>query len=109
MNKIDILKMAFEKAENAQEAMSVARQMAAFLNEGEPIKTAKLILEPPPREGRIKRRAWTENDIETLIKFMRQGKSLPEIAMLMKRSHKSVHMAIYKLSSGRPLGKPKAA
>jgi hypothetical protein len=109
MNKIDILKMAFEKAESAQEAMSVARQMAAFINEGQPIKTAKLILEPPPRENFIKRRAWTNDEINTLVEFMRQGKNTRQIAVLMKRSKQSIRLAVYKLYTGRQLGKKKAA
>lgn len=109
MNKIEILKMAFEKAENAQEAMSVARQMAAFLSEGQPIKTAKLILEPPPCEEPTKRRIWTNDEIDTLIELMRQGKKPHQIAVLMKRTKQSISVAMYKLGTGRQLGRHKAA
>ena len=109
MNKIEILKLAFEKSESAQEAMSVARQMAAFINESQSIKTDKLILEPPPREQFIKRRAWTDEDISTLVEFMRQGKNTRQIAVLMKRSKQAIRLAVYKLYTGRQLGKNKAA
>ena len=38
MNKLEILRMAFDKAKDPQEAMILARQMADFINDGQPVQ-----------------------------------------------------------------------
>ena len=110
MNKIEILKLAFEKAKDPQEAMSLAHQMAAFVSDTPMvIGVEKLNLHQPIPIKNEKRRWWTDKEIEMLRALMEQGRSIAEISIIMKRSAPSIDKAIYKLGTGRQLGKLKVA
>lgn len=110
MNKIEILKLAFEKAKDPQEAMNLARQMVAFVSDTPMvIEVEKLNLHQPMPIKNEKRRHWSDKEIETLRDLMEQGRSVAEISIIMKRSASSIDKAIYKLGTGRHLGKRKAA
>lgn len=108
MNKIEILKLAFEKSESAQEAMLLARQMAAFIGDTPVVfEQQKLILQQPKQK--MRRKLWSNAEIETLRDLMEQGRTIAEIAIIMARSAPSIDKAIYKLGTGRQLGKNKVA
>ena len=108
MNKIEILKLAFEKSESAQEAMLLARQMVAFISDAPVVfDQQKLILQQPKQK--FCRKMWSNAEIETLRDLMEQGRTIAEISIIMKRSAPSIDKAVYKLGSGRQLGKQKAA
>lgn len=110
MNKIEILKLAFEKAKDAQEAMNLAHQMVAFVSDMPMmVEVEKLNLHQPIGIKHEKRRYWSDKEIEMLRAFMEKGRSIAEISIIMKRSAASIDKAIYKLGTGRPLGKRKAA
>jgi hypothetical protein len=110
MNKIEILKLAFEKAKDAQEAMNLAHQMVAFVSDMPMmVEVEKLNLHQPIGIKHEKRRHWSDKEIELLRALMEQGRSIAEISIIMKRSAPSIDKAVYKLGSGRQLGKHKAA
>jgi hypothetical protein len=109
MNKIEILKLAFEKAKDPQEAMNLARQMAAFISAPIVAEVEKLNIHHPMPIKNEKRRHWSDKEIETLRALMEQGRSIAEISIIMKRSAPSIDKAIYKLATRRQLGKKKAA
>jgi len=110
MNKIEILKLAFEKAKDAQEAMNLAHQMVAFVSDMPMmVEVEKLNLHQPIGIKHEKRRHWSDKEIEMLRALMEQGRSIAEISIIMKRSAPSIDKAIYKLGTGRHLGKRKAA
>ena len=110
MNKIEILKLAFEKAKDAQEAMNLAHQMVAFVSDMPMmVDVEKLNLHQPIGIKHEKRRHWSDKEIELLRALMEQGRSIAEISIIMKRSAPSIDKAVYKLGSGRQLGKHKAA
>jgi hypothetical protein len=110
MNKIEILKLAFEKAKDAQEAMNLAHQMVAFVSDMPMmVEVEKLNLHQPIGIKHEKRRHWSDKEIEMLRALMEQGRTIAEISIIMKRSATSIDKAVYKLGSGRQLGKNKAA
>lgn len=106
MNKLEILRMAFDKAKDPQEAMSLARQMAAFIGEGQPIQGAMILEAPRPKNNR---KPWSKADIELLVTSISVGKSVSEIAKELHRTTNSVEVAMYKLATNRELGPRKKA
>lgn len=110
MNKLEILRMAFDKAKDPQEAMKLAHQMVAFMSDMPMmVEVEKLNLHQPIGIKHEKRRHWSDKEIELLRALMEQGRSIAEISIIMKRSAPSIDKAIYKLGTGRTLGKRKAA
>lgn len=106
MNKLEILRMAFDKAKDPQEAMTLARQMAEFINDGQPVQQTMVLESPKPNN---KRRLWSRAEITKLLRLLVHDKSPEDIAKELGRSIKSVEMAMYKLKTHRQLGPRKKA
>jgi hypothetical protein len=98
MNKMEILKMAFEKASDPKEAIALAKEMAAFLGEREAQKPDLL----PVLVARKKQRPkfWGAEEIELLKVLNKRGKTVSEISKILGRSIGSIEMANYRLNSG---------
>ena len=97
MTREEILKLAAGKAGTAQEVMALAREMVAFIEGDEtqaPVQS---------RQGM----PWRDDEITLLVKLRDDGLADHEIAAMLGRNTQSIRTALYKLDSGRPLGKPK--
>ena len=105
MNKLEILRMAFDKAKDPQEAMILARQMAEF-NDGQPVQQTMVLESPKPKNNR---KPWSKADIKMMLDLMAKNKSVFEIAKELHRTVKSVEVAMYKLATHRELGPRKKA
>jgi len=98
MNKMEILKMAFDKASTPKEAITLAKEMVAFLGERE---TQKIELLPAPITQKKQRpKYWQEQEIELLKTLNKRGKTVSEVAEILGRSIGSIEMANYRLNSG---------
>ncbi len=106
MNKLEILRMAFDKAKDPQEAMILARQMAEFINDGQPVQQTMVLESPKPKNNR---KPWSKADIKMMLDLMEKNKSVFEIAKELHRTVKSVEVAMYKLATHRDLGPRKKA
>lgn len=106
MNKLEILRMAFDKAKDPQEAMTLARQMAEFINDGQPVQQTMVLKSPKPKNNR---KPWSKADIKMMLDLMERNKSVFEIAKELHRTVKSVEVAMYKLATHRELGPRKKA
>jgi predicted amidophosphoribosyltransferase len=106
MNKMEILKMAFEKASDPKEAIALAKEMAAFLGEREAQKPD--LLPVPIVQKKQRRQFWQAAEIERLAVLNKRGKSVEEIAKIMGRSEGSIRLALYRVNFGDKIGTPKA-
>ena len=99
MNKMEILKMAFDKASTPKEAITLAKEMVAFLGERE---IQKIELLPAPITQKKQRpKYWQEQEIELLKTLNKRGKTVSEVAEILGRSIGSIEMANYRLNSGK--------
>ena len=101
MTREEILRLAAGKAGTAQEVMALAREMMAFIEGGE--TTRALPAPAMSRQGM----PWKDDEITLLVKLRQDGLADHEIAAMLGRNTQSIRTALYKLDSGRPLGKPK--
>jgi hypothetical protein len=104
MNKSEILKLALDKATSPQEAMALARDMAAFLGD-EPAPALPLLPAPIAANGR---RAWYAENIAELIDLYTGGKTPAEIAQILGRTTKAIHIALDRIERGVPFGTRRA-
>lgn len=104
MNKSEILKLALDKASSPQEAMALARDMAAFLADDaaapEPPRWPALPAPTAPNG----RRAWYEANIGELVDLYTSGKTPAEIAKALGRTTKAVQVALDRIQRGAPFG-----
>jgi hypothetical protein len=108
MNKSEILKLALDKATSPQEAMALARDMAAFLgDEPAPAPAPALPLLPAPIAANG-RRAWYAENIAELIDLYTGGKTPAEIAQILGRTTKAIHIALDRIERGVPFGTRRA-
>lgn len=106
MDKMEILKLAFEKAENGKEAMELARDMEAFINGVNPVP--KWVTESqksdffgtPVEMPQNKRQAWTQQDLLNLNNLIVQHYALDEMPAILGRSRGSIKTAIHRLKKG---------
>jgi hypothetical protein len=110
MNKSEILKLALDKASSPQEAMALARDMAAFLGD-EPAPALPLLPAPeaPRRPYTFKpapngRTSWTETDVAQLVDLYTSGKDAEQIAEIIGRTPKAVDVALSLLRNNTPFG-----
>ena len=106
MNKSEILKLALDKATSPQEAMALARDMAALLGD-EPAPAPALPLLPAPIAANG-RRAWYAENIAELIDLYTGGKTPAEIAQILGRTTKAIHIALDRIERGVPFGTRRA-
>jgi hypothetical protein len=119
MNKSEILKLALDKATSPQEAMALARDMAAFLgDEPAPAPALPLLPAPAPAPAPLVRRrrpytfkpapngrtSWTEADVTELMDLYTSGKKMDAIAEIIGRSPKAVRNAISVIRNNKPFG-----
>jgi hypothetical protein len=121
MNKSEILKLALDKATSPQEAMALARDMAAFLGDEPapaPAPAPALPLLPAPAPAPLVRRrrpytfkpapngrtSWTEADVTELMDLYTSGKKMDAIAEIIGRSPKAVRNAISVIRNNKPFG-----
>ncbi len=95
MNKIEILKMAFEKSADAKEALAIAREIEEFLGE-QPMQ--------PMQPNNPKKKFWTKSEIEQLYGYYILELSIEEIAKYLGRSFNSVKAAIGRIDRGDKIG-----
>jgi acyl-homoserine lactone acylase PvdQ len=106
MDKVEILKMAFEKAETAKEAMELAREMEAFINGVNPVP--KWVTESqesdffgtPVEMPRYKRKPWTQQDLLSLNNLIVQNYALDDMPAILGRSRDAIKTAINRLKTG---------
>jgi len=108
MDRMEILKLAFSKANNGREALELAREMEAFINGSPPAprwvaETITAMSEPqiqaPARPANY-RRSWTPEELARLLQLMQEGKTIVQICEIMGRSHNSIETAIDRLNRG---------
>lgn len=92
MNKIEILKMAFEKSSDAKEAMAIAKEIEDFLGKNQ------------TQSDRPKKKLWTKPEIEELYGYYILELSVEEIAQNLGRSVNSVEAAIKRIERGERIG-----
>lgn len=95
MNRSEIIKMAFEKSSDAQEALAVAREIEAFLGEH------------PEQLGKPKKKFWLSEEIEKLHSLYLEGFSIDVIAERLGRSINSTEAAIKRLDRNERIGRQK--
>lgn len=106
MNKSEILKLALDKASSPQEAMALARDMAAFL--GDEPALPPLPAPAPAPVALNGRRAWYAENIAELIDLYTGGKTPAEIAQILGRTTKAIHIALDRIERGVPFGTRRA-
>ena len=106
MDKVEILKMAFEKAETAKEAMELAREMEAFINGVNLVP--KWVTESqgddffgtPVEMPRYKRQPWKRQDLINLNNLIVQNYALDDMPLILGRSRDAIKTAINRLKKG---------
>lgn len=117
MNRGEILKLALEHTSNSVDALSLAKAMIEFLEEGEkkaspsilpkPLKSSSSKLEEGKiraKQWRVKmkekvgpasrnRLPWTKEDLTILMKALRDKKPIINTARELKRTYGSVYYA----------------
>jgi hypothetical protein len=107
MNKMEILKMAFDKASTPKEAITLAKEMVAFLGEREIQKIELLPAPKPVDRAANSRKYWANKEIEALIDMTADNRPLAEIASALRRTESSCKSAIRRINLGIPMGRPK--
>jgi hypothetical protein len=106
MNKMEILRLAFEKTAKPEDAMRLAREMVDFVSEHRlndvPELAPKLVSYP-----RNSKKYWSDKDIEAVIDMTIEKRPLSEIAAALKRTEASCKAAIRRINLGIPMGKLK--
>ncbi len=106
MNRMDILRLAFEKTVKPEDAMRLARDMADFVsNYG--VKEVPVFAPKPVYRAANSRKYWTDKEIETIIDMKTANRSLADIASALRRTESSCKAAIRRINLGIPVGKPK--
>jgi hypothetical protein len=111
MDKMEILKLAFEKSTDGKEAMQLAREIEAFLAPAKPTLPVQNTLplwvrhSPPPEQPaahkpKHNRQPWKVEQLAQLDDLLKAGKTPAQIAVQLSRSEKAVLSAIYRVKTG---------
>ena len=108
MDRMEILKLAFSKANNGREALELAREMEAFIKGSPPAprwvaETITAMSDPQPKvtaKPANYRRSWTADELARLLKLIQEGKTISQMAEIMGRSHNSIDTALDRLCRG---------
>lgn len=92
MNRLEIIKMVFEKSSDAKEALEIAKEIEAFIGEN------------PKQSNKPKKKFWTKTEIEQLHGYYILELSIEEIAKNLGRSFNSVEAAIKRIDRGDRIG-----
>lgn len=106
MNRMDILRLAFDKSAKPEDAMRLAREMADFVS-SYGVKEVPVFAAEPVYHATNSRKYWTDKEIETVIDMIGGNRSLSEIASALRRTESSCKAAIRRINLGCPIGKPK--
>lgn len=104
MNKMEILRLAFEKTAKPEDAMRLAREMVDFVSE----HGLNVVVELAPKlvsYPRNSKKYWSDKDIEVVIDMTIEKRPLSEIAAALKRTEASCKAAIRRINLGIPMGK----
>jgi len=106
MNRMDILRLAFEKTVKPEDALRLAREMADFVcSYG--VKEVPEFAPKPVDRAANSRKYWTDEEIETIIDMKTANRPLTEIASALRRTESSCKAAIRRINLGIPMGRPK--
>ena len=109
MDKMEILKLAFEKSTDGKEALALAREIEAFIKNENPlpkiiketIKDIHAIADQPKKvKAHNHRHPWDSAAILHLCQLLNNDRTPSEIAQMMGRSEKSILSAIYRVNQG---------
>lgn len=106
MNRMDILRLAFEKSAKPEDAMRLAREMADFVS-SYGVKEIPEFAPEPVYHAANSRKYWTDKEIEAVIDMTTANRPLVEIASALRRTESSCKAAIRRINLGCPIGKPK--
>jgi hypothetical protein len=106
MNKMDILRLAFEKTAKPEDAMRLAREMVDFVSSYGVNKVPEFAPKPVDRAANS-RKYWANKEIEALIDMTADNRPLAEIASALRRTESSCKSAIRRINLGIPMGRPK--
>jgi DNA-binding NarL/FixJ family response regulator len=117
MDKMEILKLAFEKSADGKEAMQLAREIEAFLAPTKAIPPVQNALplwvqhSPPPEQPAAhkpghNRKPWLVEELTKMDDLLKAGKTPAQIALQLSRSEKAVLSAIYRVKTGEYFGGP---
>lgn len=106
MNRMDILRLAFEKTSKPEDAMRLAREMADFVS-SDGAKEVPQYMPTPVYHAANSRKYWTDKEIEAVIDMTAANRPLSEIASALRRTESSCKAAIRRINLGCPIGKPK--
>ena len=88
MDRMEILRLALASTKDPREALTLAREMADFVNSGEtPTQVQRDI---NPHAIIFPRRLWTDEDRLEVAAMLDAGKGLIEISAAINRSPKSI-------------------
>jgi hypothetical protein len=126
MKREDILKLAFEKSKSFSEAKEAAEWMASFVDgndhrptpekekmvfhlENRAVKSEeqldKLRHSIPSKNPKRHNHLWSEKQVTEIIELNAAGYSRQDIAVLMDRKPNAVRDVLYKIRTGRQVGK----
>ena len=108
MDRMEILKLAFSKANTGKEALELAREIESFLKGGDPVprwltESADATAAPQPKsEARPAnyRTYWTPKELSRLSRLMQEGKTISQICEIMGRSYNAINSAIHRITRG---------
>ena len=106
MNKMEILKIAFEKTVKPEDALRLAREMADFVS-SYGVKEVPVFAPEPVNYAVNSRKYWTDKEIEAVIDMTSENRSLADIASALRRTESSCKSAIRRINLGIPMGRPK--
>lgn len=98
MDRMEILKLAMASSKDAKEALALAREMAAFVQEEKTPMLAKevapILQAPPARRGNEKERLhWTEEDLKKAAALLDNGASYAHVAKILGRTIEAIRSA----------------
>lgn len=107
MDKMEILKLAFSKADTGKEALELAREIEGFLKGGGDsvprwlTKSANATTAPQPEAKPANYRShWTPKELSRLSQLMQDGKTVSQICEIMGRSYNAINSAVQRITRG---------
>jgi hypothetical protein len=98
MDRMEILKLAISASKDAKEALTLAREMAAFVQEDKALTMIKEALPMPhfvpERRGGAKARLhWNEEDLKKAAALLDNGASYDYVAKILGRTVEAIRSA----------------
>lgn len=99
MDRMEILKLAMASCKDAKDALALAREMAAFVQQEQPpiitkeYAPAPSTIKPMKREGENKGLHWTEDDLKKAATLLDNGASYNHVAKILGRTVESIRSA----------------